>query len=267
MDLRVPLFANPQALHLVEPAQGTLHHPAMASQPLFRFHAPAGDAGNDVALPQCSAGIGIVVPLVTVHFRRTPARPASWPLGGEDGVDERQRLAFVVHVGSRQQGSQRQSPAVYDQMVLAARLPSVRGVRARLGPPFVARTLLESNEARLQSMSPFCPNSPSSTRWSFSKTPARLHSCSLLQHVTPLHPNTSAGRSLQAMPVLSTKMMPRRHALSSRSGRPLLSLRRRRGRSGSTLAHNSSGTNSRFMLAKMGTGYVAASLFTSEVHL
>ena len=38
----------------------------------------------------------------------------------------------------------------------------------------------------------------------------------------PLHPNTSAGsRPRQAMPVLSTKMMPRRHARSSRGGRPL----------------------------------------------
>jgi hypothetical protein len=264
----VPLFANPRALHLVEPAQGALHHSAMASQPLLRLHAPAGDAGNDVALPQSSADIGIIVSLVTVPFRRTPAWPASWPLDGEDGVEERQRLALVVHVGSRQQGGQRQAPAVYDQVVLAARLPSVRGVRARLGPPFIARTLLESNEALLQSMSPLCPNSSSSTRWSFSKTPARLHSCSLLQqHVTPLHPNTSAGRSLQAMPVLSTKMMPRRHALSSRNGRPLLPSRGCRGRSGSTLAHSSSGTSSRLMLAKMATRYVEGSLGTSEVHL
>lgn len=152
-------------------------------------------------------------------------------------------------------------------MVLAARLSSVRWIRACLGPPFIARTLLESNEARLQSMSPFCPNSFSNTRWSFSKTPARLHSRSLLQHVAPLHPNTSAGRSLQAMPVLSTKMMPRRHALSSRNGRPLLPLRRCRGRSGSTLAHSSSGTSSRLMLARMATKYVEGSLDTSAVHL
>lgn len=200
-------------------------------------------------------------------FRRTPAWPASWPLDGEDGVEQRQRLALVVHIGSRQQGGQRQSPAVYYQVVLAARLPSVRWIRARLGPPFIARTLLESNEARLQSMSPFRPSSFSSTRWSFSKTPARLHSRSLLQHVAPLHPNTSAGRSLQAMPVLSTKMMPRRHARSSRNGRPLLLLRRWRGRSGSTLTHSSSGTNSRLMLAKISTRYVEGSSATFEVHL
>lgn len=51
VHLWVPLFANPQAFHLVEPVQGALHHPAMASQTLLRLHASAGDAGNDVALP------------------------------------------------------------------------------------------------------------------------------------------------------------------------------------------------------------------------
>lgn len=89
-----------------------------------------------------------------MSFCWTPPGPAAWSFDGEDGVEERQRLALVVHVGRRQQGSQWQSLTVYDQVVLAARLPSICWIRARLFPPFSARTLLESNAARLQSMSP-----------------------------------------------------------------------------------------------------------------
>jgi hypothetical protein len=152
-----------------------------------------------------------------------------------------------VHVCRRQQGSQWQPPAVYDQVVLAARLPSVCGIRTCLGPPFLARTLLESNAVRLHSMSPCWPSSLSNSRCSFSNTPARPHWRSLRQHVAPLHPNTSAGRSRQAIPVLSTKMMPRRHARSSRGGRPLPLRCRCRGRSGATRSHSSSGTSSRFI--------------------
>jgi hypothetical protein len=87
-----------------------------------------------------------------------------------------------VPVGGREQSGQWQS----DQVMLAARLASVRWIRACLEPSFIARTQLESNEARLQSMSPLGANSSSNTRWSFSKTPAQLHSCSLLQHVALL---------------------------------------------------------------------------------
>lgn len=267
MHIGVPLLAHTQPLHPVKPRQGALHHPAIAPQSLTRLDAPASDAGNNMPLPQSPTEVGVVVPLVAVSLRWAPAWSAAWAFDGRNGVDERQCHALVVHICGRQQHSQRQSPAVYDQMVLAACLPSVRRIRTRLRPPFSARPLLESNATRFQSMHAFWPSSFSSSRCNFSNTPARLQRRSLRQHVAPLHPNTSAGRSLQAMPVLSTKIMPRRHALSSRTGRPLPPWRRCRGRSGATLCHSPSGTSSRFILATMATAQVDGIPLTSKVHL
>ena len=267
MHIVVPLLAHTQPLHPVKPRQGALHHPAMAPQSLTRLDAPASDAGNDMSLPRSPTEVGVVVPLVAVSLRWAPAWSAAWAFDGRNGVDERKRLALVVHIGGRQQRGQRQSSAVYDQVMLAARLPSVRRVWTRSRPPFSARTLLESNATRLQSMHPFWPSSFSGSRCNVSNTPARLQRRGLRQHVAPLHPNTSVGRSLQAMPVLSTKMMPRGHALSSRTGRPLPPWCRCRGRSGATLRHSPSGTSSRFMLATMPTAQVDGIPLTSKVHL
>lgn len=143
--MALQLESHPQAFHRVNPPQGALHHPAVMPQSLLRFDAPTCDARDDVALAQAAPDIGVVVPLVAMSFGWAPPWPAARPFDGENGVEQWQGLALVVHVGRREQDRQWQSLAVYDQVVLAARLPSIRWIRARLCPPFSARTLLESN--------------------------------------------------------------------------------------------------------------------------
>jgi hypothetical protein len=219
-----------------------------------RLDPAACDARRDVPQAQSHTDKAEVVCLVCVRLGRPPARPAPRSLHGRDGVDEWERLVRVVDVRSGQDLGEGVACAIDDDVMLRALFPAIRGVRSGMGPPFTARTLPESNAARLQSMSPRRPRSSSRTRWRRAKTPARVQLRSRCQHVTPLQPKTSAGRSCQAMPVLRTKMTPRRQARSSRRGRPRRGRRprRSRGSSGATRSHRPSGTSSRLMPRSVG---------------
>jgi len=100
-------LAHAQAFHPMKPRQRALHDPAMAPESLPRLDPSASDAGDDVALSQPTTNFGVVVPFVAVRLARPPTRVPARALDGQDGVEERQRLAHVVNVGRRQQDRQR----------------------------------------------------------------------------------------------------------------------------------------------------------------
>ena len=153
----------------------------------------------------------------------------------------------VVYVGPGQALGQRAALSVYEKMMLAARLRSVRRVLAREGPPFDARTDEESTEMRLKSTWPLWPSSLSRTLWSCSNTPARVHCSRRRQAVIPDRPNCFVGSISQGIPVLSTKMMASKAARSSARGRPGFFFFLATGSSGATRSHSASGTRSRAM--------------------
>ncbi len=252
VDVVPTLLVHSQPLEVVEPCQCALHYPAVPPQSLARLDAPAGNARDDVSPPEPSPDVLEVVALVAMPLLRAPSWPASAPVvRGGDGIEERQSALLVVDVRCGKQHCQRTALPVRHDMVLGAFLPSVRGVRAGLGAPLFARMLPESKATRRQSMRPLMPNSSSNCCWRRSKTPARVHASSLRQQVMPLTPNTSVGRSSQAMPVFSMNMMPRSAARSSHRGRPRAVLRIWRGSNGETRFQSASGTSSRLMPGKL----------------
>ena len=250
MDVVAPLVTNREAAHAMEPSPRALHLPAIPSQPLAGVDASTRDTWLDVAPTQPSADEPMVVRFVPVRFVGALARRASWALHRFDVIEQRQHLLAVVDVGGGQRLRQRQTPAVYHQMVLGALAAAVRRIGTGEGPPFFAGTLKESTASRLQSMWPFSPNSSSRACWSASSTPAWAQSRSRRQHVTPLTPNTSRGSHSQGRPVRRTKRIPRRHARSSHGGRPPLGRGGRAGNSGATRLHKASGTSSRLIPAR-----------------
>jgi hypothetical protein len=247
----VPAFiAHPQAPHLVDPRVGTLHDPAMPTQPLLRLDAGPCDAGSDAASAQAPAVLARRVRLVRMQFAGPmPGRSAGLlHLGHRSQQGE--QLVGVVDVGSRQTLGQGQALSVDEKMMLTTRLRSVRRVLAREGPPFDARTLEESIEARLKSTWPRCPSSLSSTRCSCSNTPARVHCSKRRQAVIPDRPNCFVGSISQGIPVRSTKTMASNAARSSTGGRPGFFFFLGTGSSGATRSHSASGTRSRAMVPR-----------------
>jgi len=116
--------------------------------------------------------------------------------------------------------------------------------------PRLARTLMVSTVARDHSTSPSTPSRSSTSRWSWSNTPALAHSVSRRQHVAgEPQPSSVAGSSRHGVDVRTMYTIA---AKQLRSGivrrRPPYQARGGNGRSGSTIAHSSSGTRSSTMV-------------------
>ena len=73
MDVSTALVADPQPAELVQPAQGSLHHPAVHSQTAAVFRAPSSQGLRDVAPAQFLA----VPPRVIGPVGVQPLRPAA----------------------------------------------------------------------------------------------------------------------------------------------------------------------------------------------
>ena len=120
----------------------------------------------------------------------------------------------VVPIGATDQHHQRNTPGVYDDVSLGAKLASVRGV----GPCFLAPRGLGTEEpsmlARLQSIWS-CSRKRVSMAWcNCSQTPAAFQSRRRRQQVMPLPYPSDWGSSCQGMPVCRTNKMPLRAASS-----------------------------------------------------
>jgi len=248
VDIVPPLIAHPQSALLAEPRQAALYNPAMPPQPLLRFDAGPRDARSDTAATQLPTVLARGVRLVGMQLAGPVTGTTARLLHIGHGVQQGEQFVRVVDVGPRQALSQRLAPGVDENMMLTARLRSVRRVLAREGPPFVARTVAESTEARLKSTWPRCPNSLSRTRWSRSNTPARVHCSRRRQAVIPDRPNCFFGSISQGIPLLSTKTMASKAARSSTRGRPGFLFFLGTGSKGATRSHNASGTSSRAMV-------------------
>ena len=246
MDIISAFVTHSQAPQLVDPRVGALHHPAVSTQPLLRLDAGPCDAGGDAASAQAPTVLARRVRLVRMQLTGAMPGTTAGLLHLRHRIQQGEQLVGVVDVGPGQALSQRVALGVDEKMMLTARLRSVRRVLAREGPPFEARTVEESIEARLKSTWPCCPSSLSSSRWRRSNTPVRVHSSRRLHAVIPDRPNCLVGSISQGMPLLSTKMMASRAARSSARGRPGF-LFLGTGSSGATRSHSASGTSSRTM--------------------
>jgi hypothetical protein len=244
VDIVSPLIAHPQAALPVLPRVRSLDDPAMAPQSLLRFDAGTSNARSDAASVQSSTVLPRGVRLVGMQLGRSVARTTPRLVHLGDGVQQGEQLMGVMDVSSRQTLGQWQALSVDEKMMLATCLRSVRRVLAREGPPFEARTLEESIEARLKSTWPRCPSSLSSTHCSCSNTPARVHCSRRRQAVIPDRPNCFVGSISQGIPVRSTKTMASKAARSSARGRPGFFFLGT-GSSGATRSHSASGTRSR----------------------
>ena len=157
MDVGPPFVAHLEAAEAIEPRERAFHHPAIASEPLARFDAAPGNAGNDAPGPQRPSTPWVVVALVGVELRRALARSASLPMWEpqrRDGVDRFLQQPRIMHVSPGDGHRQRQAHTVDHEVPLRAQLAAIRRILAgRFAPPG-AGTLALSTDARSQSICP-----------------------------------------------------------------------------------------------------------------
>ena len=243
MDVVAAVVADEQSLEVVEPGEGALDDPAVAPQAGAVLALPTRDHGLDAARADEAAVLVMVIAAIGEQDIWSSTRSSATATNRRHRVKQRDQLGDVVAVAARDREGERDPACVDEQVLLGAWTASVDRARARFGTPFFACTWLESTIARDHSISPAVRNRSSRSACSRSQTPARCHSSSRRQHVTPEPKPSSGGRCCQAIPVCSTNRIPCNASRSSKRLRP--GYRKRRsffGKSGSNSSHNSSET-------------------------
>jgi hypothetical protein len=247
VDVGATLVADGQAAELVEPGQGPLDHPAMASQLLARLDPLAGDPAADATASQSLATATGVVSLIGVKFVGPLARCTPGPPDAGDAIDQFLEDGAVVDIGRRDPQRQRDALPLDRDVPLGARFATISRIRAGLWPPLLAGTVAASTAARSQSIPLRAPSSSRMTRCNACQTPAWCQSRKRRQQVTPLPQPISWGSSSQGRPLRRTNRMPVSAARSGTRGRPPFGFGFSGGKSGSIAAHSLSETSRRAM--------------------
>ncbi len=152
MDVGPPFVAHAQTAEVIEPGERALHHPAMPTQALAGIGALARDADPDMAAGECPPAARIVVALVGMDLVRALAATAVRLPNGWDGIEQPLEDDRIVAIGAGQEGGEREPGPLDHKVVLRPRFAAIRRVGAGLLAPLLARTLILSKLARLQSM-------------------------------------------------------------------------------------------------------------------
>ncbi len=157
-------------------------------------------------------------------------------------LDERIELDDVVSIRCAQDDRERDALCVDDEVVFAAELAPVRGIRAGFVPASTTRIDELSTSARDKSILLRRRSSARSVSWTRCQTPASCHGTSRRQQAVPRPHPISCGRRFHAMPERSTNTMPVSTARSGVGLRPAYCRLRgaRARRSGSMSDHSSS---------------------------
>ena len=226
------LVPQPQAAAWVPPGDGPLDLPTVPPPPFARLDALAGDPRRTAAPTQRRPGAAVIIGFVRVPLLGAPARATQGPADRTNRLDHRLQHRAVVDVRGRHLRDPGTALPFGQDVVLAAGLGAIRGVRPGRGAPLFAGTRAESSRARSQSRRSCVPRRSRQCWGRCSPTPARCQSRSRRPQVRPLPPPIAWGRYSQGRPVLSTKSIPLRAARSRMRGRPALGLGGSGGRNG-----------------------------------
>src|SRR3972149_2977901 len=172
MDIGAAFVADAQAAELVQPRDGALDHPAEDAKVTILVGAALGQPGLDAADAQVHDVARPGVRLVGHHRPGTEQRSAHLALDLGDRVDQRDEEPAVGAVRARDHARERHALGVGREMMLAARLASIRGVRSRFSPAPTARTVPESAVTIDRSISSLRRGGPSLLSWMACQMPA-----------------------------------------------------------------------------------------------
>ena len=185
----VPVIADGEFAKANHPRLRTLHDPSEATESLAGVNARPSDAWSNATPPQRLTVGARGVRFIRVQLGWAPAGPtgladrsADWP----DRIDQRLEEFRVVDIGGRELHGQGHALPIHQEVVLAARFGSISRVRPVCSPPRVARTLMLSTLARLQSMAPLSPSQLRTTWCTVAQMPSSCHWRTRRQQVTPL---------------------------------------------------------------------------------
>ena len=156
MERVVAFVAGAQAAEVVQMGEGAFDYPALAAEAGAVDGAAAGDQRFDVARPEQSTVLVVVVAAVGENhvgfLARAAALASDW--AGVQRVEERQKLGDVVAVPAGQRDGQRNASRVDEEVMFRAGAGTIDRGWPRQEPPKRARIWLPSTAARDQSIAP-----------------------------------------------------------------------------------------------------------------
>jgi hypothetical protein len=140
VDVGAAVVADEQPLELVQPGEGALDDPAVATEAGAVLGVAAGDLGSDPAPAQLASLRLVVVGAVGGEPVGPAARAPDASAHGGHGLQQRDQLGDIVAVAAGERPGERDPARVDQEMVLGAVSGPVNRARARLGAPFFACT-------------------------------------------------------------------------------------------------------------------------------
>jgi hypothetical protein len=140
VDVAAAVVADEQAFELVEPGEGALNDPAVASEPGAVVALAAGDLRLDPAAMELATVLVMVVASVGRDTVGSTARPANTAAHWRHALDERDQLGDVVAVTAGERPGERDPGRVDQEVVFGAVSGPVNRARARRGAPLFACT-------------------------------------------------------------------------------------------------------------------------------
>ena len=138
MGLVAAVGADEQSASVVQPGEGALDDPAVATEPGAVRCLAASDHGLDAALPDETAVLVVVVAAVGENAVGTAPRPADASANRRHPVEQLEQLGDVVAVAAGERPGERDAAAVYKEVVLAAGPAAIERAGTRFGAPFFA---------------------------------------------------------------------------------------------------------------------------------
>jgi hypothetical protein len=138
VDVVAAVGADKEPAAVVEPGEGALDDPSVAAEPGAVLGLAASDQRLDAALPDEAAVLVVVVAAVGDQRPRPASRSADPAANGRHPVEQFEQLGDVVAVAAGERPGERDSAAVYKQVVLAACPAAIDRAGTGLGAPFFA---------------------------------------------------------------------------------------------------------------------------------
>jgi hypothetical protein len=128
--------ADEQTTAVVQPGEGALHDPAVATKAGAVLGLAASNQRFDAARPDEPPVLVVVVAAVSDQRSGAAAWPADAASDGRGAVEQLEQLGDVVAVAAGERPGKRDAAAVYEQMVLAAAPAAIDGAGTRFVPLF-----------------------------------------------------------------------------------------------------------------------------------
>lgn len=134
MHVCVPFVANLEPSECMKPSKGTFDEPARFAEATAVRRTDFGKQGRDAAFAQTlPVRLGTVGP-VALNNLRLAQRTSAFSPDGRNRLNQRIELRDVVAIRGSQDGRERDTLRIDDEVVLAAELAPVRWVRAGFFP-------------------------------------------------------------------------------------------------------------------------------------